>query len=323
MAVSAQSVGKVFDAVCRVGSAELSIRGEALGADARAGNGMTETMSQESRFPFPEFPNGWFQIANRSDLVGAGGKTKTLEKRYFGRTLRLSIDREGCLRVDLAGGEAWPVVERAGLIFVFHHAAGHAPDWQLPRLATLDQPGWTSWRTTRLEIRSHPQEICENTADVAHLAAVHGMEVGKRSAIVIETEGPMLRMGVGMMISSRPGVQKADVEIQMWTENHGPALGIVHLANPDGTETFSTYAPTPRGEGWLDYRISTALRRPGDPEEVARALEHSHHYQCATVREDIPIWENKIFRSRPRLSEADGPITRFREWYAQYYAERA
>ena len=280
-------------------------------------------MSQESRFPFPEFPNGWFQIANRSELVSAGEETKALERRYFGRTLWLSVEADGCLRVDLAGGETWPVVERAGLIFVFHHTAGHSPDWQLPWFATLDEPGWTSWMTTRLEIKSHPQEICENTADVAHLAAVHGMEVGERSSIVVETDGPMLRIGVGMMIASRPGIQTPDVEIQMWTENHGPALGIVHLANPDGTETFSTYAPTPRGNGLLDYRISTALRRPGSAEEVARALEHSHRYQCETVREDIPIWENKVFRTRPRLSDADGPIARFREWYGQYYPGRA
>jgi hypothetical protein len=145
------------------------------------------------------------------------------------------------------------------------------------------------------------------------------MTVGDRDDIKVETQGTLLRVGIGLKIAPRPDSQDASVDMHMWTENYGPALGVVHLANPDGTETFSTYAPTPRGDGLLDYRISTALRRPGTPEQIDRALEHSHRYQCATVLEDVPIWENKTFHLQPRLSEVDGPIARFREWYGQFY----
>lgn len=272
------------------------------------------------RFPFPEFPNGWFQIANRSEF-DAGS---TIERSYFGKRLSLSVDGQDRVDLNVEGpsGQAeqtWPIAERWGLFFVHHHASGCPPSWELPSLAIFDEPGWTKMQTTCLEIRSHPQEICENTADVAHLASVHGMRVADRSSIVVEEEGPLLRIGVGLEIASRPDSAEANVPIQMWTENYGPALGVVHLANPGGTETFSTYAPTPRGDGLVDYWISTALRRKGSVEETRRALEHSHRYQCATVLEDVPIWENKMFRERPRLSDADGPIERFRRWYGQYY----
>ena len=37
--------------------------------------------------------------------------------------------------------------------------------------------------------------------------------------------------------------------------------------------------------------------------------------------EDIVIFDHKIYQPRPRLSPADGPITRFREWAAQFYLE--
>ena len=286
-----------------------------------------------ARFPFPEFPNGWFQIANRSEL----NPGEAIERCYFARRLTLSMAEDGSLSLEVddpspsatgpatgeaAGGdvrEPWPLAERCGLIFIYHHAEGAPPAWELPSLATFDEPGWTPMRTTCLEIRSHPQEICENTADVAHLASVHGMIVGDRDEIQVETLGPLLRVGIGLKIAPRPDSPDASVDMHMWTENYGPALGVVHLANPDGTETFSTYAPTPRGDGLLDYRISTALRRPGTPQQIDRALEHSHRYQCATVLEDVPIWENKTFHAQPRLSEADGPIARFREWYGQFY----
>ena len=277
-------------------------------------------MPPANRFPFPEYPNGWFQIANRAELDGR----QSVEGRYFDRRFVLSRAAGDELALEVTRdrdgeSETWPLAERCGLLFVFHHSEGAAPNWSLPALATFDEPGWTPMRTTCLEIRSHPQEICENTADVAHLASVHGMRVDDDSEIVVETEGTRLRVGIGIKIAASPDSEDADVALQMWTENYGPALGVVHLANPDGTETFSTYAPTPRGDGLLDYRISTALRRPGTPEQIERALEHSHRYQCATVLEDVPIWENKTFHERPRLSEVDGPIPRFREWYSQYY----
>lgn len=272
------------------------------------------------RFPFPEFPNGWFQIANRRELAKGA-----LEQSYFGHSLKLEARADGTLSLEVRTPgnlaiESWPTAERCGLIFVYYHDQRCAPTWELPSLSTFAEPGWTEMKTTCLDIRSHPQEICENTADVAHLASVHGMEVGDRDSIIVETNGPHLRVGVRMKIASRPDSPRADVDIQMWTENYGPALGVVHLANPDGTETFSTYAPTPRGGGLLDYRISTALRRPGSPEQIDRALEHSHRYQCATVLEDVPIWENKTHLSHPRLSDADGPISQFRQWYSQYYS---
>jgi hypothetical protein len=36
-------------------------------------------------------------------------------------------------------------------------------------------------------------------------------------------------------------------------------------------------------------------------------------------RQDIRIWERKIFRKRPLLSRADGPVHQLRRWYAQFY----
>jgi hypothetical protein len=36
------------------------------------------------------------------------------------------------------------------------------------------------------------------------------------------------------------------------------------------------------------------------------------------VEEDIPIWENKIYRARPLYSEGDGPISALRRWSRQF-----
>jgi hypothetical protein len=38
-----------------------------------------------------------------------------------------------------------------------------------------------------------------------------------------------------------------------------------------------------------------------------------------TLEQDFPIWENKCYRERPPLCEADGPIQEFRRWARQFY----
>ena len=42
-----------------------------------------------------------------------------------------------------------------------------------------------------------------------------------------------------------------------------------------------------------------------------------------TIEEDIPIWENKAYRSSPLLCDGDGPIMRYRQWTRQFYSETA
>ena len=59
----------------------------------------------------------------------------------------------------------------------------------------------------------------------------------------------------------------------------------------------------------------------GDAEttrNVGNAFVDEVHKQ---VLEDKPIWEHKAHLVRPALADNDGPFTKFRKWYAQFYAE--
>jgi len=38
--------------------------------------------------------------------------------------------------------------------------------------------------------------------------------------------------------------------------------------------------------------------------------------------QDIAIWENKRYRTRPALCDGDGPLGRLRRWYRQFYQPR-
>jgi cholesterol 7-dehydrogenase len=40
-------------------------------------------------------------------------------------------------------------------------------------------------------------------------------------------------------------------------------------------------------------------------------------------RNDIEIWENKIYRQRPLLAKGDGPVHRLRRWLRQFYPDHS
>ena len=41
------------------------------------------------------------------------------------------------------------------------------------------------------------------------------------------------------------------------------------------------------------------------------------------VKQDIPIWESKVYTPRPLLCDGDGQIAEFRRWARQFYSEAA
>ncbi|MEY4160113.1 MAG: hypothetical protein RLZZ136_734, partial [Pseudomonadota bacterium] len=73
--------------------------------------------------------------------------------------------------------KTFPVIEKAGCIWMWHDAEGGAPDFDLPAFAEWDKEdeGWVRWRLDHLgTLPVHPQEILDNMADLAHFIPVHG-----------------------------------------------------------------------------------------------------------------------------------------------------
>ena len=42
---------------------------------------------------------------------------------------------------------------------------------------------------------------------------------------------------------------------------------------------------------------------------------------CSGVTQDIPIWENKIYRPHPVLTKGEGGIALHRNWSRQFYSD--
>ena len=210
---------------------------------------------------------------------------------------------------------AHPVLERNGLVMLWHHADGKAPDWEIPAVAEYGLEGWTPYNKRRWKIRTHNQDMAENSVDQAHFRYVHGTLTVPQSEA--KTEGPCLHVLSQMKMGTPAGEIDGSIESKSWGFGFGQVrfCGIV--------ETSLVTSVTPIDGEYVDVRFSFSVKSLGDEKitrGVGKALIADIEKQ---MREDIPIWENKAFLDRPVLCDGDGPIGVFRTWCKQFYSEAA
>jgi 3-ketosteroid 9alpha-monooxygenase subunit A len=311
-----------------------------------------------ARYPFPANPNGWFQVATSRELASGqvkpmrffgrelvlyrteAGRAAMLDAycahqgahlgiggRVIGETLRCPFhawcyDAAGaCVSIPFAtkipanaSVGAWPVEEKNGIVWAYHHGDGHAPDWQLPEYGLDD--AWTTLRSQSWNIRVHCQEIGENAVDTAHLLHVHSQEPPSNRAIEVETDGPFfhvkqhMRMGDGMF---------GGMEMPVHITTCGPGVAVLRV-NIGPVETMSFISQTPIDDERVTAWVNFAMKKLPDEHVTEQVCQTYAGYLNEQYTQDIPIWENKIYRHRPPLSSADGPITAWRKWYRQFYS---
>jgi phenylpropionate dioxygenase-like ring-hydroxylating dioxygenase large terminal subunit/putative sterol carrier protein len=311
------------------------------------------------RFPFPSFPRGWYVVAFSSDIAagevrtvhyfdrdivlfrGAAGTVSAVDPtcphlgahvgggRVEGDCLRCpfhgwAFDRDGrCVEVPYAAKippkaklGRWAAVEQNGLVFVHYAPDGAAPTWTPP---VLEEDGWTPDRTIRWEIRSHPQEVAENTVDSAHLIPVH--HVKTCSVRQVEQDDHVMRVVLDLVATGQAiGMPDEinDVELDVTLHGLGQIISRTHVVTA-GLRTRQRIHPTPiDGDRIAIFAVENTLAMP-DP-EYTREIDDI--FWAAFVEDfarDFPIWETKAYLERPLLAAGDGPIGSYRRWARQFY----
>ena len=304
----------------------------------------------------PGFPEGWFQVAYAEDLaIGAvtarhyfgqdlvlfrsdDGTARVFDAHcvHLGASLAAGGRVEGeCIRcpfhawtygpdgtvVDIPYTEripkgarirAWETQERSGIIFVWHSPTGRPPTWELPKLPEHDAAGWIGYQRHRFMVRTTPQEVVENIFDVSHGQFVHDNAQGTAAAEVnfsFDAHRAFADFRLDL-----PLVGGTTTHL---TEVYG--LGVVtNHSTGHGTKAFwSTYTPIDAEHSEVNFSFMTPTATPDDP-TGERSLA-SAQATVSLFQQDIPIWENKIYRSMPLLCDGDGEISRFRRWARQFY----
>lgn len=207
---------------------------------------------------------------------------------------------------------SYPAVEVNQCIYVWFHPDGEAPHWEPERFAEAESSDWAPLERYEWTIHTSCQEMAENGYDGAHFRYVHQTATFPDSTVEFREH-----------ISQT--VNRADLETPRGTVKGsitsravGPGQGYTRFEGIANTMLLGQV--TPIDDEAVHVRF--AFTQPKKDGEVVQGGVNAAIVAdiCKQVSEDIPIWEHKIYREQPTLCDGDGPIAKFRKWYAQFYA---
>ena len=208
---------------------------------------------------------------------------------------------------------AWPTAELAGGIFVWYSTQPGEPQWQLPHIPELDNPQFVRHapESARWRFRSHPQDVFENTVDIAHFATVHGV-AGFGKVDIDHDEHTFQALAEVNFQTPREPVAGA-VQSQLW------GMGIDVIRQRGLGDACTLFTVTPVDGELVDARYTFLLPIDPDTGQITRMGHGLVRDFCKQAEQDITIWENKIYRQRPQLARGEHAITEFRAWARRSY----
>jgi nitrite reductase/ring-hydroxylating ferredoxin subunit len=213
------------------------------------------------------------------------------------------------------GVRSYPLRERGGMVFAWFHARGEAPGWEV---AEFREGGlWGDWKTDTLRVRTHVQDMGENIVDLPHFYNVHDMEEPADKRFEPRFEGPYMIVEQTLEMAGTPN---AGARVLARTVNSGPGVSVTtYAAGP--AETLTLVTQTPIDEELAELSFSFCMRRLDDEKAMAAIEAINRDIVLRQFSQDIPIWENRIYREKPILTAVDGPIVEYRRWFRPFYSD--
>jgi 3-ketosteroid 9alpha-monooxygenase subunit A len=208
---------------------------------------------------------------------------------------------------------AWDVREFNGMVMVWHHADGAPPQWEVPALSEFGAADWTPYEKKSWKIRTHNQEMAENSVDCAHFLYLHGTQ--EMPTTHAEALGHILHAHSDTLMKTPQGKVKGAIDVHVY------GFGFTTTRFTGLVETLLVSSATPIDDEYCELRFNFTLKKlvnEGVTSTVGAAFQREVTRQ---LEQDIPIWENKIYIHPPVLVDGDGPIGLFRRWAKQFYGD--
>lgn len=212
-----------------------------------------------------------------------------------------------------ARARRWPVQERYGYVFVWRDAAGGEPWFELPDVPEATSSDWSTHQRYEWTIRAHGQELGENGVDPAHFRFVHGT---LNVPVMEAKEAGPYRTAFQPIEMRTP---RGDVSGAIEARSAGMGFAATRFTGICETLELATATPIDAHSTHVRYAFTQPRVDGRDPKGgVAAAIIRDIVKQ---TNEDVPIWENKVYRERPMLCDGDGPIAEYRRWCRQFYPQ--
>jgi phenylpropionate dioxygenase-like ring-hydroxylating dioxygenase large terminal subunit len=232
----------------------------------------------------------------------------------------------------------WPSLESNGFVFAYHagavfgsradpRASTPVPTWRIPELS---DDGYGKIHAHSLRVRSHPQEMAENTVDLAHFGEVHGF----RELEVIEPmrwQGPHMTCAYRMRVST-PWLDAFGFALRVEFRLHKWGLGysLAEIQWPDiGLSARQFVFATPLDGEWVELNLAVCTRQAARSDSLVSTARRQLVANLARrilvfqfqreLQKDMAFWETKRYLARPALDASDGPIGEFRRYCRQFY----
>ena len=125
-----------------------------------------------------------------------------------------------------------------------------------------------------------------------------------------------------MVVEQRLKVTAASeigVEVSTKTTTCGPGIAAVEVSQ-DPLEMLTYITQTPVDDEFTEVNLLFSMKRLPDEDATEAVSRINDEITNLQFTQDVPIWENKIYRKRPVLTKTDGPVAQYRRWFRQFYS---
>jgi 3-ketosteroid 9alpha-monooxygenase subunit A len=311
-----------------------------------------------SRFPFPRYPNGWFQVAYSDELPNTG----VLPLKYFGRDLVAFRGEDGQAHVLDAhcphlgahlgyGGK----VEGNCIRCPFHHwqfdGGGRCTSVPYSEKAPPAKAKIRTWHAREVNgllvvwhhMHGEPPTWEIPAVDEYQSAEwtpyekrrwkikTHNQEMAENAVdsahfhyvhgTVEKPKSEAFPDGHVLRVVSETKMRTPMGKVGGSVESISFGFGYSTTRFKGIVETLLVAGTTPIDDEYVDVRFSFMVKKAVDKDvtsTVGKAFMAEIERQLG---QDIPIWENKIYINPPLVVDGDGPIGVFRRWVKQFYSD--
>lgn len=220
---------------------------------------------------------------------------------------------------------SWPVDEVNGQIMAWHDSSGREPGWRIPEFPEYSSAEWTAFdQGDHWVIRTHVQELGENGVDSAHFPFLHSQQTSRMRTESVDVDGHIFvhRTFQYYNVFGLAKLLVPEVSGPLDVTLYGLGCAVNRTCVDAKLKLHYTFAFyfTPVDEEHTEVNSILAMRRMPMPFANRILLRKAIREGRKTIDQDVPIWENKVYRERPALCDGDGPIMQYRRWAAQFYA---
>jgi hypothetical protein len=259
------------------------------------------------RYPFTANPKGWYRIGL------AGGNLLA-----FGRELQLPRSCYTAFAHDINSPERkFPMVKKNGELYCFYDENGDPPYFEVPEIQEFNSPKWQAPFYLSWQARVHVQEVAENALDLSHFCTVH-----QYKEFPTLTQFAIKEHQFNVVMHSRKKILGFISKTSMDITYHGLGIVVANVTTNSGITLKVLLMTTPIKQEYVHITMAVAIKKTNNPFKNYLLRTILPKEVKAEFSRDIPVWENKIYRSRPLLCSNEGNIVRIRTWAKQFYGNK-